>query len=130
MSPSTNASMLFFDTCEFDGFPDSVAVNGFPAMKDTKVVFSRYHCFPHYILWGKGNWHTHIPYYSARTREENDEEWQLSFRKPEKTKKRSKARMVDYPIATQPGISGGVLVVDQVVIGKAQNIWINERGYL
>jgi len=98
MSPSENASMLLFDTCDFDSLPDSVAVSGFPAMSDKK-----------------GKWHTHLPYFSARTREEDDDdEWQLIFRKPVK---KAKTRMVDYPLATQPGISGGVLVVDQIVVG-------------
>jgi len=97
MSPSQNATMLFFDTCELDNFPDSVVVNGFPAMSDKR-----------------GKWHTHLPYFSARTREENDDEWQLTIRRPVK---KAKARMVDYPLATQPGISGGVLIVDQIVVG-------------
>ena len=63
----------------------------------------------------EGKWHSHIPYFSKLNREEDEEEeWRLDIRKP---MKKSKARMCDYPLATQPGISGGAVIVDEVVIG-------------
>ena len=47
--------------------------------------------------------------------EDEEEEWSLAIRKPAK---KSKARMVAYPLATHPGISGGAFVVDDIVVGN------------
>ena len=68
----------------------------------------------------EGKWHSHIPYYSKLIRSEDDEEeWSLDFRKAEK---KSKAWLVDYPLKTKPGISGGAVIVndgtDEMVIGN------------
>ena len=64
----------------------------------------------------EGNWFTHIPWYSKLVRDEDEEEeWSLAIKKPAK---KSKARMVAYPLATHPGISGGAVVVDDIVIGN------------
>ena len=57
--------------------------------------------------------YTHMPFYSALNRAENDVEWQLSFRKLGED-----AWIIDYPLPTQPGISGGALMVDDVIIGN------------
>jgi len=98
MTPSAVASGLFFDIYDMDSFPDSISVNGYPIARDNK-----------------GKWNTHIPYCSKLGREDDEEEeWMLAIRKPTK---KSKARMVDYPLATHPGISGGALIVDEIVIG-------------
>jgi len=89
ISPRESTS-LHFATCERNSFPSSICINGFPAMKSAK-----------------NRSYTHMPYYSALNRAENDVEWQLSFRK----------RIIDYPLPTQPGISGGALIIDDVIMG-------------
>merc|ERR1719354_359074 len=102
IAPSSSASALFFDIYDRATFPKSICVNGFPIARDNL-----------------GKWHSHIPYYSKLIRSEDDEEeWSLDFRKAEK---KSKAWLVDYPLKTKPGISGGVVIVndgsDEMVIG-------------
>jgi len=84
-----------FNICEHDNFPSSAFVNGYPLVKDKA-----------------GTVHSHIPYYSGKQRQESEEEedeWMLTYR--------TKGRMMGYPLATKPGISGGALIVEDVVVG-------------
>lgn len=100
MAPSEKAIKFYFDSFDMNNYPDTICVNGFPMMRDKR-----------------GNCHTHIPYYSMLSRDEDDgeeDEWSISIRKPQK---RAKTLMADYPLATQPGISGGAVTAEGKVIG-------------
>jgi len=99
MAPSENAIKVPFVGYEFDNFPDSICVNGFPALN-----------------LNQKQRHTHIPYFSIRNRDDNDDEWEVSIIRPQK-KINTGARMVRYPVATKPGISGGAVVAEGNVIG-------------
>eukprot|EP00493_Phyllostaurus_siculus_P026599 UN26944 len=95
-----------FKLCDYDCFPSLVSVNGYP------------------MIHRGGKALSHIPYLSAQVRkdsdgeseegeeEEEEEEWQLSFRKTKK-----KGKIVDYPLRTLPGISGGAVMIDGCVVG-------------
>jgi len=99
MAPSENAIKLPFVSYDFDNFPDSICVNGFPALN-----------------LNQKRRHTHIPYYSIRKRDDNDDEWEVSIIRPRK-KVNTGARMLRYPVTTKPGISGGAVVAEGNVIG-------------
>ena len=63
----------------------------------------------------EGHWDTHIPYFSKLCRfEDEEEDWRLDLRKS----KKSKARLLDYRLETKPGISGGPVIMDDIVIGN------------
>ena len=53
---------------------------------------------------------SHLPYISTRIRSSNDKGWVFTENK--------KRGMIEYPLATQPGISGGAVVVNGFVVGK------------
>ena len=53
---------------------------------------------------------SHLPYISTRIRSDNDKAWAFTENK--------KRGMIEYPLTTQPGISGGAVVVNGFVVGK------------
>ena len=58
----------------------------------------------------EGNVFSHLPYVSSRVRSDNDEDWNLTERK--------RKGMIEYPLQTKPGISGGAVVVNDCIVGK------------
>ena len=62
------------------------------------------------VLLFEGKLYSHMPYISARVRSNNDEDWNFTERK--------KTGMIEYPLETKPGISGGAVVVNDFIVGK------------
>ena len=58
----------------------------------------------------EGKVHSHLPYFSARLRDDDDDDWNLTERK--------RTGMIEYPLTTKPGISGGAVVVNDFVVGN------------
>jgi len=90
---AVRSESLAFNAYEWgDSYPDSASINGYPMMTNrTGMVFS------------------HLPYISTRIRSDDDDDWIFTERK--------RRGMVEYPLKTAPGISGGALVVNGFVVG-------------
>merc|ERR1719483_1063518 len=92
--PETAADLQSFNFNVYewgDSYPDSASVNGFPMMTNSK-----------------GNVFSHLPYVSSRIRSDNDDDWHFTERK--------RKGIIEYPLQTKPGISGGAVVVNDCVV--------------
>jgi len=88
-----------FTEFKINSFPKSISVNGYPCIK------------------GKFRMFTHIPYFSARSRSDNNDNEKFHPRFGWTLGIRESVSMVDYPLGTLPGMSGGAVVINGSVQG-------------